>query len=114
MEDNEVFPGIDPNRKPAYEYMGGKLYCDGIIVELWQLTEEERSTLIPKEAQEQFLPPATFFCPFDCGSTVTTKISWIHHTRFKHGDFYVKWKDEMNVLPDFQAFKQFVEERKNA
>ena len=100
MESTEEYPGMDPNRTPVWHYEEGHVYCDGIEVMPWQMTDEEREKHIPKEDLQKFIDPGSAMCPLECGMNViiASKVSWINHTRFKHPDFYKIHGDDMTAL----------------
>jgi len=103
------------NRKPQYVFEEGSLYCDGVLVQPWQLTPEEVEQWIPREFLNRYLPPGSMPCPFDkCPVEIKGKSEWTTHFRFKHSEFFKAWAKEMSdACNDYDELKAFVMERKD-
>ena len=114
MPDAE--PEERPEHDPQYVFEDGKFYCDGIMVQPWQMTDEEIKKYVPREHLDKYLPPGSMPCPFDnCDFKVTAKKEWTTHFRFKHVEFYNAWQTEMSAeCNSYDELKKFVLERKDA
>lgn len=111
MEDTEE---IGP---PEWVWKEGRLYCDGTLVELWQLTEEEKRKYIPIDNLQQMVAPTEVHCAMPgCTKTFDTnkKTSWMRHIMYIHQELWEANKDTITAMESYWDFNKWYKERPDA
>lgn len=109
---NNPMPEGSLNRKPMMEFIGEFLYCDGVKVQPWQLTEEEIRRHVPKSHWGAFFR-GKLPCPFDdclflLENGANLKRAWTQHVRNAHREWYKIHGEKMQECTDYKQLVAFV------
>ncbi len=106
MADSDYSIAEIQGHVPENKVVNGILYCDGIKIERWQLTDEEIARFFPGDKRGKRV------CPFEgCAYEFTeTKMSWMHHVRLAHREWYELHKERFLACPSLNDFRNmFIE-----
>lgn len=101
-------PGFVPmprsGKPPEYKVIGGIVYCDGIKVLPWQLTDEECRQYLP-EYYKTNRRPGKVECPWcDFIMEDKNKRSLVGHLQTVHVETWEKEKDKIMAMNAAEAF----------